>query len=118
MRTHFPDLPILARARNRVHLFRLRDLDVEAVERETFLSSLDTARQALAATGMSKAQAERAVALFRKHDVSLLEEQYAVRQDEQQFIQTSAQAAAQLQELFESDVKESAELALVQGGRP
>jgi len=30
-----------------------------------------------------------------------------VRQDEQQFIQTSAQAAAQLQELFEADVKES-----------
>ena len=118
VRKHFPDLPILARARNRVHLFRLRDLDVEAVERETFLSSLDTARQALAATGMSDAQAERAVALFRQHDVSLLEQQYAVRQDEQQFIQTSAQAAAQLQELFESDVKESAELALVQGGRP
>ena len=118
VRKHFPDLPILARARNRVHLFRLRDLDVEAVERETFLSSLDTARQALAATGMSDAQAERAVALFRQHDVSLLEQQYAVRQNEQQFIQTSAQAAAQLQELFESDVKESAELAVVEGGRP
>jgi voltage-gated potassium channel Kch len=111
VRKHFPDLPILARARNRVHLFRLRDLDIEAVERETFLSSLETARQALAVTGMTEAQAERAVALFRQHDVALLEEQYAVRQDEQQFIQTSAQAAAQLQELFESDVKESAELA-------
>jgi monovalent cation:proton antiporter-2 (CPA2) family protein len=117
VRKHFPDLPILARARNRVHLFRLRDLDIEAVERETFLSSLETARQALAATGMNDAQAERAVALFRQHDVALLEEQYAVRQDEQQFIQTSAQAAAQLQELFESDVKESAELAAAREGR-
>jgi len=117
VRKHFPDLPILARARNRVHLFRLRDLDIEAVERETFLSSLETARQALAVTGMTDAQAQRAVALFRQHDVALLEEQYAVRQDEQQFIQTSAQAAAQLQELFESDVKESAELAAAPEGR-
>jgi len=107
VRKHFPNLPILARARNRVHLFRLRDLDVKAVERETFLSSLETARQALVGTGLSAAQAERAVAIFRKHDVGLLEQQYAVRQDEQQFIQTSAQAAAQLQELFEADVKQA-----------
>ena len=106
VRKHFPDLPILARARNRVHLFRLRDLDVRAIERETFLSSLETARQALVRTGLDEQQAERAVALFREHDLALLEQQYAVRQDEQQFIQTSAQAAAQLQELFEADAKQ------------
>ena len=38
--------------------------------------------------------------------MKLLEQQYAVRQDEQQFIQTSAQSAAQLQELFEADAKQ------------
>jgi monovalent cation:proton antiporter-2 (CPA2) family protein len=107
VRKHFPNLPILARARNRVHLYRLRDLDVHAVERETFLSSLETARQALMQTGLGAAQAERAVAIFRKHDLKLMDQQYAVRQDEQQFIQTSAQAAAQLQELFEADAKQN-----------
>jgi glutathione-regulated potassium-efflux system ancillary protein KefC/glutathione-regulated potassium-efflux system protein KefB len=105
VRKHFPTLPIVARARNRVHLYRLRDLDVDAIERETFHSSLETARQALVQTGMNAAQAARAVALFEKHDAKLLAAQYAVRQDEQQFIQTTAQAAAQLQELFEADVK-------------
>jgi monovalent cation:proton antiporter-2 (CPA2) family protein len=105
VRKHFPNLPILARARNRVHLFRLRDLDIDAVERETLLSSLETARQALVATGMDATQAARAVDLFRVHDRNLLDAQYAVRQDEQQFIQTSAQSAAQLQELFEADVR-------------
>ena len=104
VRKHFPNLPILARARNRVHLFRLRDLDIDAIERETLLSSLETARQALVATGMEAAQAARAVDIFRAHDGRLLDAQYAVRQDEQQFIQTSAQSAAQLQELFEADV--------------
>jgi len=104
VRKHFPNLRILARARNRVHLFRLRNLDIDAVERETFRSSLETARQALVATGMDTAQAARAVELFRTHDGKLLEAQFAVSQDEQQLIQTSAQSAAQLQELFEADV--------------
>ena len=108
VRKHFPDLPILARARNRVHYYRLRDLDIEAIERETLLSSLETARHALEHLGLSADQAVRAVSLFREHDARQLEAQYAVRQDEAQLIQTAAQAAAQLQELFESDVKESA----------
>jgi glutathione-regulated potassium-efflux system ancillary protein KefC/glutathione-regulated potassium-efflux system protein KefB len=108
VRKHFPDLPILARARNRVHYYRLRDLDIDAIERETLLSSLETARQALEQLGLEPAQASRAVQLFREHDTRQLDAQYAVRQDEAQLIQTTAQAAAQLQELFESDVKAEA----------
>ena len=118
VRKHFPDLPILARARNRVHYYRLRDLDIESAERDTFRSSLETARQALEALGFGPAQASRAVDLFRQHDLEQLDVQYAVRQDEAQLIQTAAQAAAQLQELFESDVKESAELASAQERQP
>ena len=118
VRQHFPDLPILARARNRVHYYRLRDLDILGGERETFRSSLETARQALEKLGFESARAVRAVDLFRKHDLAQLDVQYAVRQDEAQLIQTAAQAAAQLQELFESDVKESAELAEAQEGLP
>ena len=106
IRKNFPNLRILARARNRVHYYRLRDLDIdrETIEREIFLSSLETARQALELTGMERTQAARAVALFKEHDEKLMDEQYAVRQDETQLIQTAAQAAAQLQEVFEADV--------------
>jgi glutathione-regulated potassium-efflux system ancillary protein KefC/glutathione-regulated potassium-efflux system protein KefB len=118
VRHNFPDLPILARARNRVHYYRLRDLDILGGERETFRSSLETARQALEKLGFESARAVRAVDLFRKHDLAQLDVQYAVRQDEAQLIQTAAQAAAQLQELFESDVKESAEFAEAQEGLP
>jgi len=105
VRKHFPDLPILARARNRVHAYRLLDLGIESIERETLLSSLETARHALVHLGLDATQATRAVELFREHDARQLDAQYAVRQDEAQLIQTTAQAAAQLQELFESDVK-------------
>ena len=60
---------------------------------------------------MEPLQAARAVALFKDHDEKLMDEQYAVRQDETQLIQTAAQAAAQLQEVFEADVKEGTSAA-------
>jgi len=34
VRQHFPDLPILARARNRTHFFQLRDLGIKMIYRE------------------------------------------------------------------------------------
>jgi glutathione-regulated potassium-efflux system ancillary protein KefC/glutathione-regulated potassium-efflux system protein KefB len=104
VRRHFPDLPILARARNRVHLFRLRDLGIQSVYRETFPSSLEVAHQALLRVGLGIAAAQRAVALFKQHDEAQLELQHAVQHDEAQVIQTSQQAAAQLKELFEADI--------------
>ncbi len=103
VRKHFPDLPILARARNRVHYFNLRDLGVKMIYRETFPASLDMARQALLRLGVGVAASERAVSMFRSHDETQLEEQYAVHHDEGQLIQNAQQAAAQLQALFEAD---------------
>ena len=103
MRKHFPNLPILARARNRVHYFRLRDLGIQSIYRETFPSSLEVAHQALLRLGLGIAAAQRAVALFKQHDEAQLAQQQAVRHDEAKLIQTSQEAAAQLKELFEAD---------------
>jgi len=108
VRRHFPKLPIIARARNRVHYFRLRDLGIQVIERETFRASLEIAREALRRTGFAPAAADRAIDLFQRHDLQQLEVQYAVHQDEDQLIQTNIQAAAQLRELFEADVAEAA----------
>lgn len=103
VRKHFPHVPVLARARNRVHVFRLRDLGVKLIWRETFPASLDMARHALLSLGFGIAASERAVTLFKRHDEERLDAQYAVKHDEAQLIQTSKEAAAQLQELFEAD---------------
>ncbi|MDQ6620448.1 MAG: monovalent cation:proton antiporter-2 (CPA2) family protein [Pseudomonadota bacterium] len=103
MRRHFPHVPILARARNRVHYFALRDLGAEVIERETFAASLLIAREALMRTGFDRANAERTVAMFEQHDREQLDVQYAVHHDEEKVIQTSMEAAAQLRELFEAD---------------
>jgi glutathione-regulated potassium-efflux system protein KefB len=103
VRQHFPELPILARARNRSHHFQLRDLGIRMIYRETFLSSIAVARQALLNLGFTAAAAERAVTLFRKHDEELIEIQHAVHHDEAQLIQNLQLATEQLKSLFEAD---------------
>ena len=104
VRRHFPALTIIARARNRNHYFRLRDLGIKVIERETFRASLEIAREALRACGFQPAAADRAIALFERIDVEQLDKQYAVQHDEAQLIQTTMQTAEQLRELFEADV--------------
>ncbi len=103
VREHFPDLPILARARNRSHHFKLRDLGITMIYRETFLTSIAVAQQALLKLGFTADAAERAVTLFRQHDESLIEVQHAVHHDEAKLIQNSQQATEQLKSLFEAD---------------
>jgi monovalent cation:proton antiporter-2 (CPA2) family protein len=103
VREHFPELPILARARNRSHYFQLRDLGIDMIYRETFLSSIEVAHQALLKLGFTAAAAERAVTLFRQHDEDLIEVQHAVHHDEAQLIQNVQLATEQLKSLFEAD---------------
>jgi monovalent cation:proton antiporter-2 (CPA2) family protein len=103
VRQHFPDLPILARARNRTHFFQLRDLGIRMIYRETFLTSIAVAQQALLNLGFTAAAAERAATLFRQHDEELIEIQHAVHHDEEQLIQNVQLATEQLKSLFEAD---------------
>ena len=104
VRKHFPNLEILARARNRVHYFRLRDLGIRNIHRDTFPASLEVAHQALLRLDFGIAAAQHAITFFREHDEAQLQAQYAVHHDEAQLIQTAQQVSAQLRELFEADV--------------
>jgi glutathione-regulated potassium-efflux system ancillary protein KefC/glutathione-regulated potassium-efflux system protein KefB len=118
VRRHYPKLPVVARARNRVHWYRLRDLGVTTIYRETFSSSLEAAHQALLRVGVGIAAAERAIALFRRHDEEQLLVQYAVHQDEAQLIQTAREAGEQLKELFDADAVGPASLSRREEAKP
>ncbi len=107
VRTHLPRLKIFARARNRFHAHRLMDLGIEHILRETFASSLEMAEQVLVATGMPAWQAKNTVSTFRAHDERALARQHAVYHDETQLIQSSKEAARELQGLFESDSEQT-----------
>jgi glutathione-regulated potassium-efflux system ancillary protein KefC/glutathione-regulated potassium-efflux system protein KefB len=102
-RRHFPRLRIYARARNRFHAYRLMDIGVDYLMRETLLSSLDLAENVLRGLGMAGWQAHEAVATFRQHDARQLISQHAVYHDETQLIQTSKDAIRELENIFDSD---------------
>ncbi len=101
---HFPHLKIFARARNRQHAFRLMELGVHTLIRETYASSLEMAAGVLEALGETSTTSRDTVRRFREHDEATLAAQFAVREDEQKLIARTREAALQLQQLFEADV--------------
>ena len=103
VKKHFPDVRIHARARNRFHAYRLMDLGVDRIVRETFFSSLEIAGQVLLDMGLSQRDAKDTVATFHRHDEQMLQRQHAVYHDETQLIQTTQEAARELEGIFESD---------------
>jgi glutathione-regulated potassium-efflux system ancillary protein KefC/glutathione-regulated potassium-efflux system protein KefB len=109
IRKHFPRMKIFARARNRQHAFRLMDLDVRYIIRETFVSSLELSEKVLESLGMSKSKAIDTVRRFRAHDEATMAKQAAVKDDEKKLLQTARESAEQLQSLFEADVVETRE---------
>jgi glutathione-regulated potassium-efflux system ancillary protein KefC/glutathione-regulated potassium-efflux system protein KefB len=105
VRSHFPGLKILARARNRQHAFSLMDLGVDYIIRETYGSSLELAETVLTRLGEAPAAAHAAVKKFRQHDEKTLSEQYAIKEDEAKFLASTQESAQQLEQLYESDAQ-------------
>jgi monovalent cation:proton antiporter-2 (CPA2) family protein len=104
LRTHFPEVPLLARARNRTHLMRLRELGVKEVLRETWGTSVELGRRALQ-TVQPDVDADRVVALFTAHDLRLLDRQQAVSHDQAALIALSKDARAELEDILQGDAQ-------------
>lgn len=104
VKKHFPNLDIYARARNRRHALLLMDCGVKVLSRETFLSGLAIAEHVLRGLGKSEHEVKNAIELFKRHDEATLIKQHAIHHDESKFMQSTKEAARELEELFESDV--------------
>jgi len=109
LKRHFPHLKVFARARNRQHVFKLMDLNVDAIVRDTFFSSLEIARHVLEALGYDPATANDHLRRFREHDERVLANQYPVYDDEAALLQSAKESRADLQRLFEVDTGEEEE---------
>jgi glutathione-regulated potassium-efflux system protein KefB len=110
VRSKYPDLPIFARARNRNHAHRLLDIGVTNLQRETFLSSLDIAKQLLRKLGMSEREAGRIIHTFRTHDERRLVEDYKLASDLDKLRERARSDVKTLEKLFEEDAAEEARL--------
>ena len=82
---------------------------VDGIVRETFLSSLEVARNVLQALGMDADTAASRVARFRSHDEQLLAEQYLVHDDAAALLQSAQEAREELKLLFQADTDEEAD---------
>ena len=100
---NFPNLKVIARARNRRHAHKLMDLGIEHIFRETLLSSLAMSEVVLAAAGMDSQQVSRVSASFRERDERLLREQHAIHDSEEKLIQSAKETALELESLLQED---------------
>jgi glutathione-regulated potassium-efflux system ancillary protein KefC len=105
VREAYPDLPILARARNVTHLYRLRDRGVTIIERETFESALMLGRRVLEQLGYAPYRARQASLKFREHNLASVDQVYPVYQDQEQYVSMAKRAREELNEMFARDVK-------------
>ena len=98
---HFPDVQIVARARNRFHAGRLMDLGIERQIRETLPSSLEMARWTLELLHEPPALVEQMMSSFARHDAEVLARQQAIAHDESKLIQSSREAREELAQILE-----------------
>jgi glutathione-regulated potassium-efflux system ancillary protein KefC/glutathione-regulated potassium-efflux system protein KefB len=103
VRSHYPNLPIYARAHNRAHAYGLMDLGVKMLVRETLHSSMELSRSVLRELGFSHHESDRTVAAFYEFDEKLLRQQHTIYRDEQKLIEATKQAGEELQALFEAE---------------
>jgi glutathione-regulated potassium-efflux system protein KefB len=111
VRSRFPDVPIVARARNRNHAHRLLDLGITSIQRETFLSALEATRVLLIDLGYSERESERITQTFRVHDEQRLMEDYEDYSDMKKMQAKARSDAATLERLFAEDVVAAAKEA-------
>jgi glutathione-regulated potassium-efflux system ancillary protein KefC len=99
-REHFPQLTVVARARNVTHWYALRDRGVRHIERETLDASLMTARSVLEAMGWQPYRARTLALRFRRHNLEQLEQAWPHHKDEAKLVSMSRAGRQQLEELF------------------
>jgi glutathione-regulated potassium-efflux system ancillary protein KefC len=97
-REHFPQLEIVARARDVTHWNQLRDRNVMLVQRELFESSLLSARSVLELLGQAPETALATVQVFRQHNLELFEQLHPHYKDNAKLISVVKQGRQQLEE--------------------
>ena len=104
---HFPHVTIIARARNRGHVYRLMSAGVQHVVRETFFSSLEMGHDVFEALGLTYSESREALERFRDHDETTLNRAYEHRDDLPRLRELGTQARKELESLFERDATQS-----------
>jgi glutathione-regulated potassium-efflux system ancillary protein KefC len=99
----FPELAIVARARNVRHWLELADRGVTAIERETFESALKSARTALALLGVEPYEAREVADTFRRQNLATLAALLPHFRDEARTVAIAKSGREELEENLKRD---------------
>jgi glutathione-regulated potassium-efflux system ancillary protein KefC len=105
-RQYFPNLRIIARARNVSHWRELRERGIGAPERETFESALRAGRRVLEAMGVRAHEARERADVFRRHNLAGLEVLLPDWADEARRISSARAARMEFEQQFQKDLEE------------
>lgn len=105
IRLNYPDLCVWVRARDRHHVYLLKDLGVERIWRESYASALELGQALLHQLAPeSGTQLELQIADFRYHDEQLLHRQYHLDPDGQSIHAAESRTTlAELEHLLAQD---------------
>ncbi|MBO6521379.1 MAG: cation:proton antiporter [Rhodospirillales bacterium] len=103
VKERFPNLTVIARAKDRQHAYRLMEQGVAHVIRETFHSGIEAGRITLENIGYASKDAKHIAELFRDHDERRLKNQYGQHNDEKAFQESARAWADELEEIFAQD---------------
>jgi glutathione-regulated potassium-efflux system ancillary protein KefC len=109
VQAHFPQLEIVARARDVTHWNELRDRGVLRVEREMFESSLRSARTVLELLGQPPHEARQHAMRFRQHNLDLFEQMYPHHRDRAKTIAVIKQGRQQLEDQMAREREQQAQ---------
>jgi glutathione-regulated potassium-efflux system ancillary protein KefC len=102
-RANFPQLRMIARARNVTHYVELRTRGVAVIERETFEAALKAGRYTLEALGIDRFRAREMANIFRRQSIADLEALVPVFHDEARRVSAAKAGRAELAALFARD---------------
>jgi glutathione-regulated potassium-efflux system ancillary protein KefC len=99
-KAHFPQLQLVARARNVTHYYQLRARGVTRIERETFESALLSSRSTLELLGHDPFEARNIAAKFKAHNLKTIEAMWPHHKDEERLIAMAKAGRQQLEEFM------------------
>ena len=104
VREKYPQVKILARAKDIFHVFEFFKLDVRTVQREMFESASELGAKALNELGYTKYDAYRATRTFKHHEDKVTDELYRHwLEDHNEFIRESRRFAEQVSETLQTE---------------
>lgn len=103
IKQQFPQAKVLARARNRNHMFDLFDAEVDYAERITIRGGLALGRKALELLGMNEAHTEKLAREFLSHDYKMIQESIDMRDDLDALVAHNHRSSAMIKEALKSD---------------